>query len=69
MTTMTTAVEIFVNNDDESGYRQSVGLMLRDPSIVECDGELIPGCSLTPAQARRLAAELMLCAEEVETAA
>ena len=61
---MDTAIEVFVN--EEEGLSDAVVLILRDPSITEYEGELVPACSLNPDQARYLADCLLQCAEQIE---
>jgi hypothetical protein len=56
-------IEIFV--DEQSGV-ESVGLALIDASIVEHEDELVPGCTVTPFQARCMAAALIEMAERIE---
>ena len=56
------SIEVFV---DEHGGVESVGLVLRNASIVEYEDELTPGCKLTSQQAMRLAAALARCAKQI----
>ena len=56
------SIEVFI---DEYGGTESVGLVLRNPSIVEYEDELTPGCKLASSQAMRLAAELARHARQI----
>lgn len=56
------SIEVFV---DEYGGVESVGLVLRNASIVEYENELTPGCKLTPQQAMQLAAALADAAQQI----
>ena len=60
---MATSIEVFP--DDADGI-EGVALILREASIVEYEGELVPGCKLTAAHAMHLAAALARCAKEIE---
>lgn len=60
---MTATIEVFVNDGEEG---QTVGIVLRSPSIVEHEGELVPGCTLTPWQARCFAHALTECADRIK---
>lgn len=60
---MSTSIELFV--DDADGV-ESVGLVLRAASVVEYEGELVPGCKLTAQQTRRLIYGLEACVAEME---
>lgn len=61
-------INVFVNDEDE-GRPQSVGIVLRNASIVEYEtDELAAGLAMTPFQARCLASALNECAERIEAA-
>jgi hypothetical protein len=60
---MSASLEVFV--DDANGV-ESVGLVLRDASIVEYEDELAPACLMTAGQARALAGALGRCADRIE---
>ncbi len=57
-------ISVFLD-DDETGDRY-VGLMLVNSSLFEDDGELHPVAGLSPAQARKLAAALIVAACTIE---
>lgn len=60
----TSSIEVF--HDEENGV-ESVGLILRNVSIVELtEDELVPGCTITPWQARCLANALVELADRIE---
>ena len=59
-----TAIEVFV---DDYGGVEGVAVVMREPSIVEYEGEeLTPGCKLTAAQALTLAGALIEAARQIE---
>jgi hypothetical protein len=63
-----TSFEVFV--DDSEPLPAGVGIVLHGASIVESDeGELAPGCKLTPEQALSLSAALVACAQVIDTGA
>lgn len=59
----TTSIELFINEDNEG---ESVALVLRDPSILDYEGDLTPGYTMSPDQARALADELRILADQAE---
>ena len=59
---MEASVELFVDDDGTKG----VGVVLRQSSIVEYEGELVPGCKLTPWHARCLAHALNEFADQID---
>ncbi len=64
MTDERPAIEVF--HDEQDGI-ESVGLILRNISIVEVEeDELVPGCTLTPWHARCLAHTLVEIADRIE---
>ena len=58
-------IEMFVN-EDATG-EQSVALVLCEASIAEYEDELVPCFTLTPAQARGVAATLTELADLIES--
>ena len=59
-------IEVFV---DEGESELTVSLVIRGSSIVEygAEGELAPGCKLSPSLARQLAVALEECAAKIES--
>jgi len=66
MPVATSTIEVFLNEEEELEGEPSIGLVLCSPSIVEFDGDLTPGCSMTASQARSLAAALTELANQSE---
>lgn len=60
-----TTIETFV--DDDGGV-EGVALMMREASIIESDGELVPGCKLSVDQARKLMYSLQVHIAAIENA-
>jgi hypothetical protein len=59
-----TSFEVFIADFDGG---QGVGIVLHGASIIEDEnGELAPGCQLTPAQATSLAEALLACVVAIE---
>lgn len=56
-------IEIFV---DEEGGVDKVGIVMAGASIVEFEGELTPGCTITPWHARCLAQALNELADRID---
>lgn len=63
----TSQIEVFRAESDETA-EITVGLVIVDPSIVEFDGELQPGCTLDAQQARNLGHALILIADQIQSA-
>lgn len=57
-------VEVFVDAGEEE--EPSVGVILRDSSIVEWEGELVPCCRMTAQIARVMAKVLNQCADKID---
>ena len=58
-------IQVFI--DESATGVESVGILICGASIVEIEGELVPGCTMTPQLARELADALVRKAEEIES--
>jgi hypothetical protein len=59
------AIETFL---DDADAIEGIALVMRQASIVDYQGELVPACKFSAAQARALARALLVLARELDDA-